>query len=71
MINYIKISRWTRLIKSEAFVPNNCKSLWWYTDVYEKCNCKNTCKFSDYSKEDWVKYANQYYSNLKNNKTSN
>ena len=64
MINKLNISRLHRIITSDASVPLHCKAKWWYTDVSEKCNCKNNCKFSYYTKDDWVKYANNCYLNL-------
>lgn len=64
MLNYLNISRWKRIINSDSKLPLYCKAKWWYNDVYEKCDCKDICKFSKYNKEDWVKYANQNYINL-------
>ena len=61
MLNRLNISRWNRIINLDSSIPLNCKSKWWYNDVFESCDCKIVCKYSKFTKEDWVNYANTCY----------
>ena len=61
MINKLIFTRCQRLFNSDFTTPMSCKAKWWYMDINEKCTCKISCKFKDYSKTDWVKYANKSY----------
>ena len=61
MFNRLNITRWNRIINADSTIPLYCKSKWWYNDVFESCDCKNVCKYSKFTKEDWKKYANKCY----------
>ena len=61
MINRVNISRWNRIFNLDSTDSLYCKAKLWYIDVFENCNCKNKCQYTNYTKEDWVKYSNQCF----------
>jgi hypothetical protein len=64
MINFNTISRINRYIINDKTLPFKCFSKWWYNDITEKCKCNYICKYTNFTKQDFIKNAENNYKKL-------
>lgn len=65
MLNNILLTRTLRHLRGDKDVPKKCFSKWWYNDVFEKCDCKEKCKYTNFTHDDWIRHVNLYFKDLK------
>ena len=65
MFNKINVTRIVRYIDIDSSLPTKCYSRWFYMDVTEKCDCDKICKYKNFTKQDFIDYADKCYNDLK------